>query len=173
MNAVVQARPGAAASTLSLTTLREFIEDEAALLDERRFQAWYDLFADDGVYWAPAAHGQDNGLTHVSLFFDDKHTLKTRVTRLLHPQIHCQEPVSHCVRVVSSVRLQAPPQNGEYLVGSRFVMLEDRTGAPQRVFGGRCLHRLRQGAQGELRIVQKYVELTNCEQSFPMLTQPF
>ena len=173
MNAVIEARQSTAASPLSVAALRDFIEHEAALLDERRFQDWYELFADDGVYWAPAVHGQESGFTHVSLFFDDKHTLKTRITRLLHPQIHCQEPASHCVRVVSSVRLEAPPADGEYLVGSRLVMVEDRTGAPQRVFGARCQHRLREVAAGELRIVHKRVELTNCEQSFPMLTQPF
>ena len=170
MNAVTIARP--ASAELPVAQLRDFIEHEAILLDERRWNEWYELFASDGSYWAPARHGQEHWLSNVSLFYDDNHTLKTRITRLQHPQLHCQEPVSHCVRVLSSVRLESV-EGDEHLVSSRFVMLEDRTGAPQRVFGGRLLHRLRHEGHGRLRIVQKRVELTNCDQSFPMLTQPF
>jgi 3-phenylpropionate/cinnamic acid dioxygenase small subunit len=154
-------------------TLRAFVENEANLLDERRFEEWYELFADDGVYWAPAAHGQQNWLDHVSLFYDEKHTLKTRVTRLMHPMIHCQDPESHCVRVVSSIRLQGTaPERNEYVVGSKFIMIEDRVGAPRRLVGGRYTHTLRMESTA-LRIVQKRVDLTNCDQSFPMLTQCF
>ncbi|QHE85194.1 aromatic-ring-hydroxylating dioxygenase subunit beta [Hydrogenophaga sp. BPS33] len=170
MNAATIAK--LAPTDVPVSQLRDFIEHEAVLLDERRWEEWYQLFADDGAYWAPARHGQEHWLTHVSLFYDDKHTLKTRVTRLQHPQLHCQEPISHCVRVLSSTRLEAVEQD-EHLVSSRFVMLEDRVGAPQRVFGGRVLHRLRHEGQGRLSIVQKRVELTNCDQTFPMLTQPF
>lgn len=173
MNAIAQSpRASTATGTLSLETLRQFIEDEAGLLDEGRFQEWYELFTEDASYWAPGRHGQDSPFSHISLFYDDKHTLKTRVTRLAHPQLHCQEPASHCVRVVSSVRLQEV-QGTQYSLSSRFLMVEDRIGAPQRLFGGRLLHRLRDEGGGQLRIVQKRVELTNCEQSFAMLTQPF
>lgn len=160
-----------AGQALGLAPLREFIEHEAGLLDEGRFQAWYELFTEDGSYWAPAHPDQDDPFSHVSLFYDDKHTLKTRVTRLAHPQLHCQEPASRCVRVISSVRLEQA-SGADYKLSSRFIMIEDRVGAPQRLFGGRLLHHLREEG-GQLRIVQKRVELTNCDQSFAMLTQPF
>jgi len=51
-------------------------------------------------------------------------------------------------------------------------MLEDRPGADRRVYGGRYLHTLRFDGT-HLKIVQKCVRLTNCDQSFPQLTQPF
>jgi benzoate/toluate 1,2-dioxygenase beta subunit len=57
-------------------------------------------------------------------------------------------------------------------VRSKFLMLEDRPGAERRFFGGRLTHTLRHTGEG-LRIVLKKVELTNCDQAFPMLTQPF
>jgi 3-phenylpropionate/cinnamic acid dioxygenase small subunit len=162
---------------LGLDALRNFVEYEADLLDRRRFDDWYALYADDGVYWVPARHDQESWLNHVSLFFDEKHTLKTRVTRLQHPMLHCQEPPSACVRVLSGFRLeQGPGEAGQaddvYRVSSKFMMIEDRPGSPQRIVGGRYSHLLRHGSSG-LSIVQKRVDLTNCDQSFPMLTQPF
>ena len=38
--------------------LEAFVLAEARLLDERRFAAWLELFAEDGVYWVPSALGQ-------------------------------------------------------------------------------------------------------------------
>ncbi|OVZ64871.1 phenoxybenzoate dioxygenase [Pigmentiphaga sp. NML080357] len=157
----------------TLEELRDFIEHEAELLDERRFDEWLDLYSEDAVYWVPAAHGQQDWTSHVSLYYDEKHTMRTRVTRLKHPMIHCQDPPSATVRVLSNFKLApAGDTGGEYRVHSKFIMLEDRVGADRRVFGGRYLHTLRQEDR-RLRIVQKRVQLTNCDQSFPLLTQPF
>jgi benzoate/toluate 1,2-dioxygenase beta subunit len=159
---------------LALEDLRTFVEHEASLLDEQRFGDWLALYADDGVYWVPARHGQESWLDHVSLFYDDKVTMRTRVQRLMHEQIHCQDPQSRCVRVVSGFRLEPVPGGDVslYRVSSKFIMLEDRAGADRRFYGGRYVHTLRQRNDG-LEIVQKRVELTNCDHSFAMLTQPF
>jgi 3-phenylpropionate/cinnamic acid dioxygenase small subunit len=160
-------------SNLQFAELQEFIEHEANLLDEQRFDEWLELFAEDGFYWVPARPGQESPLTHVSLFYDDKPTLKIRVERLKHPNIHSQTPPSKTVRLVSNFKLA--PQTGdpaERLVTSKFVLLEDRPGVERRLFGGRYTHRLR-GGPGGLRIVSKRVDLTNCDQFFPSLTQPF
>jgi 3-phenylpropionate/cinnamic acid dioxygenase small subunit len=173
MNTIVTTSKIVPQPTLSLEQLRAFIENEADLLDEQRFDAWYEQFADDGVYWAPAVHGQDSWLTHVSLFYDEKHTMKTRIQRLKHPMVHCQEPLSHCVRILSSFKFDWIAGDGnEYRVRSKFIMLEDRPGEDRRFFGGRYMHTLRRDGD-DLKIVLKRVELTNCDQSFPLLTQPF
>src|SRR5258708_22181311 len=92
--------------------LRSFIEAEADLLDEQSFEEWCNLYAEDAVYWVPAQRGQESWTTHVSLYYDDKHTMKTRVQRLNHSMTHCQEPESQCVRVVSGVRLQGVSDDG-------------------------------------------------------------
>ncbi|SAL70561.1 aromatic-ring-hydroxylating dioxygenase subunit beta [Caballeronia udeis] len=153
--------------------LRSFIEAEADLLDEQLFEEWCNLYAEDAVYWVPAQRGQESWTTHVSLYYDDKHTMKTRVQRLNHSMTHCQEPESQCVRVVSGVRLQGVSDDGSlFLVRSKFFMLEDRPDKPQRVFGGNYVHTLRTHGE-DFQIVQKRVELTNCDQSFPNLSQPF
>jgi len=160
-------------NAFTLDELRSFIEDEADLLDEQRFDDWHALFAEDGVYWAPAAHDQESWLTHVSLYFDEKHIMKTRIARLKHPMIHCQDPKSACVRVLSNFKVEWASEDGnEYRVRSKFIMLEDRKGADRRCYGGRYIHTLRRRGDG-LEIVVKKAELTNCDQAFPMLTQPF
>ena len=155
--------------------VRAFIEAEAQLLDERAFDEWCNLFADDAVYWVPAEHGQTSWLDHVSLYYDDKHTLKTRVQRLNHTMTHCQDPESQCMRVVSNVTvldIQEEEDATRFFVRSKFIMLEDRYGKPQRVFGGTYSHTLMTQGQG-FQIALKRVDLTNCDGSFPNLTQPF
>jgi biphenyl 2,3-dioxygenase subunit beta len=34
--------------------VEQFLYRQSELLDTRQWQAWIDLFADDGVYWMPA-----------------------------------------------------------------------------------------------------------------------
>ena len=172
MSVTAQARAAAGSNAVALDELRRFLEHEADLLDERRFDEWCDLYTEDAVYWVPAAPEQESWHDHVSLFYDDKATMRVRVQRLNHPRIHCQSPPSRCVRVVSGVRLDEVTAEGAWLVRSKFVMVEDRPGAEQRVFGGRYSHTIVQ-EDGRLRIRLKRVDLTNCDQSFPMLTQPF
>ncbi len=158
---------------IALGELSHFVEAEADLLDQQRFDDWYALFADDGAYWVPAIRGQKDWLTHVSLFYDEKHTIKTRVQRLNHPMIHCQEPASNCVRVLSNFRIESVSQDGGVCtVRSKFIMLEDRKEAERRVYGGSYTHTLRRHGDS-FQIVLKRVDLTNCNASFPMLTQPF
>jgi 3-phenylpropionate/cinnamic acid dioxygenase small subunit len=158
---------------MELARLQEFIEHEAELLDEQRFDEWLELFADDGFYWVPARPGQESPLNHVSLFYDDKPTLKIRVERLKHPKIHSQTRRSKTVRLLSNFK-QAPLADGagEHCVTLKFVMLEDRPGVERRLFGGRYTHRLR-AAGDSFEIVSKRVDLTNCDQFFSSLTQPF
>ena len=43
--------------------LIEFVYAEARLIDEKRFDEWYELFADDGRYWMPLTRGQQSGRT--------------------------------------------------------------------------------------------------------------
>ncbi len=172
MSVTAEARAAAGSNVVGLDELRRFIEHEADLLDERRFDEWCDLYTEDAAYWVPAAPEQESWLDHVSLFYDDKATMRTRVQRLNHPRIHCQSPPSRCVRVISGATLDGVTTDGAWLVRSKFVMVEDRPGNPQRVFGGRYAHTIVHDGE-RLRIRLKRVDLTNCDQSFPMLTQPF
>jgi len=158
---------------LDPSILRQFVEYEVDLLDQRKFQEWFDLFDEDGLYWVPIDPEQKDGRDFVSLFYDDKATLQTRVSRLTHPLIHCQDPPSRCIRVVSNFAFEREgPDPLQYEVRSKFVMVEDRLGRERGIYAGRYFHRLRSTPEG-IRIVLKRVDLTGSENSFPTLSQPF
>jgi 3-phenylpropionate/cinnamic acid dioxygenase small subunit len=141
------------------------------LLDQGQFQEWLGLFTEDGVYWAPAEHDQADHRSHVSLFYDDYGTLKTRVTRLQHPRLHCQSPQSRTVRVVGRPILSFDVHGGT-IARCKFVMVEDRVGAEKRVFAGTYEYTLRLDGDS-WKIARKKAVLTDCDQSFPALTIPF
>jgi 3-phenylpropionate/cinnamic acid dioxygenase small subunit len=149
----------------------EFIVEEARLLDERRFRDWMALFADDGTYWVPATPDQTSPFDQASLFYDDRELMKTRVERLEHPRIHVQTPPSRTAHLVGNVVVEeTDAATGEFVVGSTVIMVEYRDDA-QRVFAGRQKHRLRRQADG-LRIVQKRVNLINCDGAFEAMAVP-
>lgn len=176
MNIDVKEQVKPAGSTVPMPDLRAieaFIQDEVRLLDERRFEDWMDLFADDGIYWVPTAPGQENPHRTVSLFYDNKSAMRARITRLRHPRVYVQVPPSRTRHVVSGFRYEnGEGASNECTVSSSFVMLEYRPGYDQRVFGGDYRHRLR-FTDGQLRIVLKRAELINCDASFRSMAIPF
>jgi ethylbenzene dioxygenase beta subunit len=149
----------------------QFLFHEAKLLDERRFRDWMALFTEDGSYWVPAVPNQDSPFNQASLFYDDRDLMRTRVERLEHPRIHVQTPPSRTAHLVGNVVVEeADAAKGEYLVGSTVLMAEFRDDA-QRVFAGRQHHRLRRDGDS-FRIVQKRVDLINCDGAFEAMAVP-
>jgi 3-phenylpropionate/cinnamic acid dioxygenase small subunit len=171
MDSAAAIRPAARASALGRAAFEDFLFAEARLLDDRRFRDWMALFTEDGTYWVPAVAGQDSALNQVSLFYDDRDLMKTRVDRLEHPRIHVQTPPSRTAHVIGNVMVDAADDAaGEYVVSSSVVMVEYRDDH-QRMFAGRQTHRLRRSGDG-LRIVQKRVDLINCDSAFDAMAVP-
>jgi benzoate/toluate 1,2-dioxygenase beta subunit len=161
----------AAAAGIDRAAVEEFLVHEARLLDERRFRDWMELFAEDGTYWVPAVPDQESPLDQASLFYDDRDLMRTRVERLEHPRIHVQTPPSRTAHLVGNVIVeQVDTAKGEVLVGSTVIMVEYRDEA-QRVFAGRQHHRLRHEGASFL-IVQKRVDLINCDSAFEPMAVP-
>ena len=166
-----RATPIGGVAGVDRTPFADFITHEARLLDERRFRDWMALFADDGTYWVPAVPNQESPFDQASLFYDDRDLMKTRVDRLEHPRIHVQTPPSRTAHIVGNVVIdEADKAKDEYLVSSTFIMVEYREDR-QRLFAGRQHHRLqRDGAS--FRIVQKRVDLINCDSAFEAMAVP-
>ena len=159
------------ATGLDRATVEESLVHEARLLDERRFRDWMELFAEDGTYWVPAVPDQESPFDQASLFYDDRDLMRTRVERLEHPRIHVQTPPSRTAHLVGNVIVEeADAAKGEVLVGSTVIMVEYRDDA-QRVFAGRQRHRLRR-EEASFRIVQKRVDLINCDSAFEPMAVP-
>jgi 3-phenylpropionate/cinnamic acid dioxygenase small subunit len=165
------ARELLAASGLDRAAFEDFLIHEARLLDERRFRDWMALFADDGTYWVPAVPDQKSPFEEASLFYDDRDLMKTRIERLEHPRIHVQTPPSRTAHIVGNLVVEETDQaKGEYVIGSTFIMVEYRDDA-QRLFAGRQRHRLRRHGD-TFRIVQKRVDLINCDGAFEAMAVP-
>jgi 3-phenylpropionate/cinnamic acid dioxygenase small subunit len=161
----------AAAAGIDRAPFEAFLIHEAALLDARRFRDWMALFAEDGTYWVPAVPDQQSPFDQASLFYDDRELMKTRLERLEHPRIHVQTPPSRTAHLVGNIIVeQADEAKGEYLVGSTVIMVEYRDDM-QRIFAGRQHHRLRREARS-FRIVQKRVDLINCDGAFEAMAVP-
>jgi ethylbenzene dioxygenase beta subunit len=147
-----------------------FLIREAALLDQRRFQEWRDLFTEDGWYWVPAEPGQENPDNAASLFYDDREMMQTRIDRLEHPRIHIQTPPSRTVHMISNVTVEPGEAAGEHIVRSSMMMAEYRLDV-QRLFAGTQTHVLA-GEGAETRIRSKRVDLINCDSAFEAMAVP-
>src|SRR5215471_13277901 len=95
-----------ASEVLDLRRCEQFLLHEARLLDEGKFDAWLALFTPDATYWVPSEPDQDNPHDTVSLIYDDRLLLETRVRRLASPRIYSQEPRSRTTRLVGNVSIE-------------------------------------------------------------------
>ena len=142
--------------------IEAFLFHEARLLDERRFEEWLDLFTETGWYWVPVQPDQDNPRDTISLIYDDRRLLETRIRRLRNPRIHAQVPHSRTSHIVGNIAIETEaPEDADLLVASTFQMLEYRRDR-QNVFGGAYRHALIR-SDGGFKIQWKRVNLVNSD----------
>lgn len=152
-------------TTITAQSLTDFVYAEAALLDEQRFDDWLALFADDGYYWMPLAHDQQDPKLHTSLLYEDKLLLGVRIARLSGQRTFSQQPKSRCHHL-----LQAPVvktmdrERGEHVVRTAFHYTETRVDR-QTIYAGWTTHHLVE-KDGALKIRLKRVDLVNCDAAF-------
>jgi 3-phenylpropionate/cinnamic acid dioxygenase small subunit len=171
-DALVPPAPNAGTESLTVSDCEQFLIYEARLLDEGRFNEWLDLFTADAWYWVPSQPDQDNPRDTVSLIYDDRRLLETRVRRLASPRIYSQEPRSRTSRMIGNVTIEDMAPGGRACTArSKCQLLEYRREA-QRVFAGTCFHRLLRGANG-IQIAWKRVDLVNCDAPHEGLVVPF
>jgi ethylbenzene dioxygenase subunit beta len=159
-----------ARQTLDAKRCEQFLLHEARLLDDGKFDAWLALFAPDAWYWVPSEPEQADPVETVSLIYDDRRLLETRVRRLDSPRMYSQEPRSRTSRMIANVTLDDVERNS-CTVRSKFMMIEYRR-EQQRIFGGTMLHRLVL-AGGRILIAWKRVDLVNCDAPLDGITVPF
>ena len=114
----------------------EFLYAEADLLDQRRFAECLDLLADDLVYFMPlrrnvkhgqhAAHENTREGEDISWFEEDKWTLAKRVEQIQTGVHWAEEPLSRVCHMVSNVRILETRSDEEIVVGSRFLVYQNR-----------------------------------------------
>ena len=158
------------ASALSRADADDFLLHEARLLDEARFDEWLALFTSEAHYWVPSEPDQASALDTISLMYDDRRLLETRVRRLSSPRIYSQEPRSRTSRIVTNVTIEGGDGTTTE-VRSKFMIVEYRR-EEQRIFAGTYRHRL-VTTGGDTRIALKRVDLVNCDAPMDGLVVPF
>lgn len=129
--------------------IEDFLYAEADLLDERDYDAWLDLLADDIVYWMPMRKNvsfedrarETTAEDDMAWFRDDKDTLTKRV-RQLQTGIHwADEPISRVSHLITNIRLADPAvslADGEKLTTKcRFIVYRNRLETETDILVGR------------------------------------
>lgn len=142
---------------------------QAELLDGKHWQAFIDLFDEQGVYWMPVLPEQTDWEGSPSIFAEDKLMMEIRKGRVSHPNAWSQVPMWETNHLVSHVVIEAASA-GEVQVRSRFHMMELRRDQV-RHFGGRYQHTLVRGPDGALRIRLQRVDLFNSQAPFDYVLQ--
>lgn len=158
----------AAATRPSDRELTDLVYREARLIDEKRFEEWYELFTDDARYWMPLTRGQPDGETHTSLFYEDKLLLKVRIARLHTSNAFSQQQPSYCQHVLQQPQVEeADADSNRFVVRTPFMYVETQLDR-QLILAGVAWHHLT-SFEGSLRIRMKKIELLNCDAALPSI----
>ena len=140
--------------------LEAFIIQEARFADESQYQEWEDLWADDAVYWVPLREGDDPA-QKVSLLYDNRTRIATRIRQLKTGYRYSQLPVSGMRRVISNFEY-FEEADGRYRVEANFFLPEYSIQAVHdfRIWSGRVIYTLSR-REGSFQIHMKKIVLVN------------
>lgn len=152
-------------STAEERALTNFIMLEAQYADESRYDEWEALWssAPDATYWVPRGPHALDPEKHVSLIFDNRSRLATRIRQLKTGYRFAQIPVSPMRRVVSNlVMRRVESEAAVYEVEANFILVEIAVQSTnnQNIWAGRTLHRIRV-EEGQLKLHSKRILLVN------------
>lgn len=146
-----------------LREVEQFVYREARLADEGAYDAWEALWTDDALYWVPANGDDTDPQTQMSIIYDNRSRIATRIKQLHTGKRHAQTPPSRLRRIVSNVELLGDDEGGDVLVGANFLIYESRQRGVT-LWAGRCEYRLRGGDDG-WRMAGKKVVLVDNDQA--------
>ena len=86
--------------------VEQFLYKQADLLDRKEWQAWIDLFTDDGVYWMPPEPSYTTWDGTPAIFAEDKNLMMVRMGRVLHPDAWSTKPLWGTKHVISNVMIE-------------------------------------------------------------------
>lgn len=151
--------------------VEQFLFREARFADESDYDAWEDLWTDDGLYWVPAGGADINPETSVSIIYDNRARISTRLAHLRTGKRYAQAPKSNLRRLVSNIELLGGRRNDQGTidleVGANFLCFESRERG-NHLWGGRVTYRIRR-VDAQLRLVYKKVVLVDNDRTIPTL----
>ena len=114
--------------------LSQLLALEARLLDERRFDEWLQLFADDIHYWMPTRYNrlgremdkEISARNELATFDEDKGSLRQRVFRLNTGMAWAEDPPSRTRHLVTNLWVRPTDEPDEFDVQSYFLTYRNR-----------------------------------------------
>jgi 3-phenylpropionate/cinnamic acid dioxygenase small subunit len=150
-------------ATLDLDLLRDveqFIYLEARLQDDLCYDDWEALWTEDARYWVPVNADDSDPEREMSIIYDNRSRIATRIKQLHSGKRHSQTPPSRLRRLVSNVELLEPDSDGDDLgAAANFLVYESRERGIT-LWAGRSVYKLRRTDDG-LRMAAKTVYLVN------------
>jgi benzoate/toluate 1,2-dioxygenase beta subunit len=156
-------------TALDLDLLREveqFLYREARYADELRYDDWEALWTDDAIYWVPANADDIDPTQSMSIIFDNRSRISTRIKQLHTGKRHAQTPPSKLRHLISNVEL-LDEDGDDVRVGANFLVYESRERGVT-LWAGRSEWTLRRTEDG-LRIARKKVMLANNDRALNTL----
>lgn len=144
-------------------SIEQFLYREAEIVDERRFEEWFELFTDDLEYEIPlrvTRESQASELDHSgSVIHDTKATLGIRVQRLGTEYAWAEQPPSRTRHYVSNVRVTPRESSNELDVRSNLLVYRNRGDATSYDLYSADRRDILRAQDGEWRIARRYVVL--------------
>jgi biphenyl 2,3-dioxygenase beta subunit len=124
--------------------IEQFLYHEARLLDDRRFEEWYELLADDLHYVMPTrynrlrreAQHEFAASDETQLFDDDKHSIAQRIRRLRSGTAWAEDPPSRTRHFVSNVVVKLGATPDEFEVDCYYLLYRSRLEREVELFAG-------------------------------------
>jgi biphenyl 2,3-dioxygenase subunit beta len=124
--------------------IEQFLYYEARLLDERRFEEWYELLADDLQYVMPTrynrlrreAQHEFAGADEAQHFDEDKHSIAQRIRRLRSGTAWAEDPPSRTRHFVSNVVARRSARPEEFEVDCYYLLYRSRLEREVEIFAG-------------------------------------
>ncbi|WP_057883353.1 3-phenylpropionate/cinnamic acid dioxygenase subunit beta [Tsuneonella troitsensis] len=146
--------------------VQQFLYREARLLDEQRYDDWFELMTEDFTYWVPvpqSRYRRDKKPTYEPgrmAHFDDTLTeLKLRASRWKEKTAWSEDPPTRNVHYVTNIEIAPAEGAQDWLVRSVAISLRTRNEDEENWLGGRREDLIRETPDG-LKLVRRWVFLT-------------
>jgi benzoate/toluate 1,2-dioxygenase beta subunit len=152
--------------------IEQFLYREARYADENDYDAWEALWTDDALYWVPAGAETADPGQQMSIIYDNRNRISTRLKQVRTGRRYAQAPPSDLRRLLSNIEFLGGRTNSDggtdLEVGANFLVLESRARGTH-VWGGRATYRIRR-VDDTLRLAYKKVVLVDNDKPIPTLS---
>jgi 3-phenylpropionate/cinnamic acid dioxygenase small subunit len=147
--------------------IEEFVAMEAELLDERRYNEWIQLMADDIHYYLPIRRNmrfgeqdreESSADSEISWMDEGKRILVGRVRQIMTGIHWCEEPLSRVRHVISNVQIVAL-RGDEVEERDRFIVYRNRLQDEWDLFAGKREQVFRRDSETGWKVAKRTVIL--------------